>query len=83
MPYAINEDCIACGNCSVVCPQEAIDDGYTYKAVGELASPAGVVEDGNMNNRRSSVWQGYRITGACTECGACEQVCPVGAILKA
>ncbi|GAW93163.1 DUF362 domain-containing protein [Calderihabitans maritimus] len=28
MPFRITGDCIACGGCSVVCPVDAIDDGF-------------------------------------------------------
>jgi ferredoxin len=80
--YLINENCIACGDCSVVCPEKAIDDGYTYNTVGEISSTTDVVRDGAMESSGRSVWQGYRITGACTECGSCVEVCPTGAIMK-
>lgn len=69
MAYFISEDCIACGDCYVVCPEKAIDDGYTAQPVGD-------------NGSATSVWQGYRITGSCTECGNCLGICPTGAIQK-
>lgn len=28
MAYRITDGCISCGHCCVVCPQNAIDDGY-------------------------------------------------------
>ena len=74
MSYRITEDCISCGNCSVVCPQDAIDDGYITPAL-----TAGVMREGASG---SSVWQGYSITGACNGCGTCVEMCPVGAIIQ-
>lgn len=70
MSYRITEDCISCGNCSVVCPRDAIDDGY-----GHSSLTADVM-------RGISVWQGYSITGACDGCGTCVEMCPVEAIIK-
>ncbi len=29
MKYNINDNCIACGNCMVVCPHNAIETGYS------------------------------------------------------
>lgn len=82
MAYLINEDCIACGNCSVVCPEKAIDDGYNDHAVGDISSTINEDKTGAMEKTLPSVWRGYRITGACSECGSCLEVCPTGAILK-
>lgn len=83
MAYRINEDCISCGDCSVVCPKSAIDDGYVYNTEGDISSTTDVVMDGAMakNTRLSPIWQGYQITEDCSSCGKCVDVCPVGAIL--
>lgn len=70
MVYRINEDCIACGDCSIVCSLEAIDDGY-----GSNSST-------KENRGQNSLWQGYRITDACNNCGECRDICPTGAIVK-
>lgn len=84
MAYRINENCISCGDCSVVCPENAIDDGYVYNTVGDISSTTDVVMDGAMAKDRKlgSIWQGYRITEDCSDCGECVSVCPAGAIIK-
>lgn len=33
MSYRITGDCISCGSCSVICPQQAVGDGYTGPAL--------------------------------------------------
>ncbi|MFA5536968.1 MAG: 4Fe-4S binding protein [Bacillota bacterium] len=83
MAYRINENCISCGACSVVCPENAIDDGYVYHTEGSINSTTDVVMDGAMAGKQklSQIWQGYRITSDCSNCGKCIDVCPVGAIV--
>lgn len=33
MSYRITGDCISCGNCSVICTRQAIDDGYRSRSL--------------------------------------------------
>lgn len=82
MPYRITQDCISCGDCSVVCPRDAIDDGYTYNTRGDLTSTTDVVMDGAMEESQPPGVSIFRITNACDECGACVSVCPSRAIIK-
>lgn len=70
MAYRITDDCISCGDCCVVCPHDAIDDGY-----GNALSQEVKGED-------HWVYRGFRITDRCNECGRCAEVCPIGAIVK-
>ena len=39
MSYHITEDCVSCGDCSVVCPEKAIDDGYLPRTGMVLLPP--------------------------------------------
>lgn len=65
MQFKINDQCLACGDCAVVCPDGAIDDGYAKPVLS--ASP--------------DLKQGlFRITEDCTGCASCLEVCPAGAI---
>lgn len=82
MSYRINENCISCGDCSIVCLAQAIDDGYVYNAARDINSTIDVVMDGARTDKLNSIWQGYRITAACNNCGVCVDVCPIGAIIK-
>lgn len=66
MPYKITGDCIVCGDCYVICPENAIQDGYTCHPPDDLFSN----EDF------------FRITKDCNNCGQCAGVCPAGAIIK-
>lgn len=79
MPHQITQDCIACGDCSVVCPEEAIDDGYTYNTTGDINSTTDVVMDGAMDDGPFA-YDIYRVKSNCNDCGSCRQVCPVDAI---
>ncbi|MGI6553043.1 MAG: 4Fe-4S binding protein [Clostridia bacterium] len=75
MSYRITEDCVSCGDCSVVCPEKAIDDGYLPRTGDGTSSAAGAAWT-------DSPWRGYRINDSCTSCGNCVEVCPTGAIVK-
>lgn len=74
MPYSITDDCVACGGCAVVCPENAIDDGYNPRLLGDLTPTTG--------GEPLQTSRFYRITGACTGCGTCMDVCPTGAIVR-
>ena len=55
MSYRITEDCVSCGDCSVVCPEKAIDDGYLPRTGDGTSSAAGAAWT-------DSPWRGYRST---------------------
>lgn len=65
MPYIINNNCIACGNCAVVCENNAIDTGY-----GQAKHVFKGQEFGDP----------FVINHNCTSCGKCLSVCWPGAI---
>ena len=67
MPYTINNNCIACGDCMVVCRNNAIDTGYK-----QLKSVLDIQDFGDP----------FVINANCTECGDCLSVCWPGAILE-
>ena len=79
MAYQITADCIACGDCAVVCSQDAIDDGYTYNTEGDINATTDVVMDGAMAPETEKAL--YRITEDCDQCGECVDVCPASAIV--
>ena len=82
MPYRITNACIACGDCTVVCPQKAIiEDGATYNTLGDINSTTDVVRDGAMDEPPAKLAAFYRITAGCNKCGRCREVCPAGAIV--
>lgn len=81
MVYKITDDCMACGDCSVVCPEEAIDDGYAYNTTGDIDSTTDVVMDGTMLPGKQKFADTFYITDRCTGCGECVDVCPTGAIV--
>ncbi|WP_366923809.1 4Fe-4S binding protein [Metallumcola ferriviriculae] len=72
MAYEITSDCIACGSCTVVCPNGAVDDGYGSDYTGKGNSAA---EGSSMGIPH------YRLTDGCDGCGDCLEVCPTGAII--
>ncbi|MHB1127715.1 MAG: 4Fe-4S binding protein [Bacillota bacterium] len=79
MAYRITGNCIACGNCSVVCPSGAIDDGFHSTAGGLLAEngPGKTgAEDPYM------LMEMYRITDNCNLCGKCVDICPTNAVIE-
>ncbi|HHX49834.1 MAG TPA: 4Fe-4S binding protein [Clostridia bacterium] len=82
MSYRITEDCVSCGDCSIVCPEKAIDDGYVQRIPDDVSSTTGAIQDEDMDQERNSPWRGYRINDSCTACGDCVEVCPTGAIIK-
>lgn len=73
MAYRITSDCIACGDCSVVCPNDAVDDGYSGEKAGN-----NVIDDENVSGLKEL--QHYHLTDQCDGCGQCLDVCPTGAI---
>lgn len=70
MAYRITDDCMACGDCRVVCPIDAIDDGYGDTIHDDL-------EDGGHK-----IVDAFRITDSCIGCGDCVDVCPTQAIVE-
>lgn len=74
MVYKITSDCIACGVCSVICPMDAIDDGYTGKSIS--ASCEGHHADEGLSEIRH-----YSINYNCDQCGQCVDACPAEAIV--
>ncbi|MHB1418210.1 MAG: 4Fe-4S binding protein [Bacillota bacterium] len=81
MAYQISGDCIACGNCSVVCPSGAIDDGY-HSAAGGIALANAATRGAPGGEYTSSVLEMYRITNNCNLCGRCVDVCPTNAVIE-
>ncbi|MDN5362621.1 4Fe-4S dicluster domain-containing protein [Moorella sp. Hama-1] len=82
MPYRITNACIACGDCTVVCPQKVIiEDGATYNTLGDINATTDVVRDGAMDEPPEKLAAFYRITAGCNNCGRCREVCPAGAIV--
>ncbi|WP_028308051.1 4Fe-4S dicluster domain-containing protein [Desulfitibacter alkalitolerans] len=67
MRYEINNNCIACGSCAVVCGHNAIDTGYSHSQIKDIS---GKQEFGDP----------FIINNNCTGCGACLAVCWPGAI---
>lgn len=74
MPYRITNACIACGDCTVVCPQRVIIEG-------DINSTTDVVRDGAMDEPPEKLAAFYRIKAGCNNCGSCREVCPAGAIV--
>ena len=64
MKYIINNNCIACGNCAVVCESEAIDTGYNQP----------------KNSNLQEFGDSFIINDKCIGCGECVSVCWPGAI---
>lgn len=80
MPYRITNACIACGDCTVVCPRQAIvEDGRTHGDSGcsSRERDAGGVMTGSHENPAAF----FRITADCDFCGCCREICPAGAII--
>jgi polyferredoxin len=83
IPYKTNNsfECIRCGNCKKVCPNNAIDTGFNFK-IGSID-----MFKSFFNNRffhRSICDKTGKIVCAenkCTLCGKCQKVCPVKAIV--
>lgn len=65
MPYRITDACIACGNCLVACPEDAIAE------TGRNLS--------FQDNQRGTAF--FYIAANCNECGNCREVCPSQAIV--
>ncbi|QGP92205.1 4Fe-4S binding domain protein [Neomoorella glycerini] len=81
MPYRITNACIACGDCTVVCPRQAItEDGRPHDGGGSN-SWEGVAPGGVRNSSPGSPAAFFRITADCDACGCCREVCPAGAII--
>ncbi|WP_258360794.1 4Fe-4S dicluster domain-containing protein [Moorella sulfitireducens] len=79
MPYRITNACIACGDCTVVCPRQAIvEDGLPRdnSTSGPRERDAGGAVKGSVEDPAAF----FRITADCDLCGCCQEVCPAGAI---
>lgn len=82
MPYMITNDCIACGDCTVICPRWAIvEGGRTYPGSGGNLSLAGATPGETITGTPGDPAAFYRITADCNACGCCREVCPAGAIV--
>ncbi|GEA14717.1 4Fe-4S ferredoxin [Moorella sp. E308F] len=80
MPYRITNACIACGDCTVVCPRQAIvEDGSTHGNSGSNSQERDA--DGVMTGSPGNPAAFFRITADCDLCGCCREVCPAGAII--
>ncbi|MEW6621862.1 MAG: 4Fe-4S binding protein [Bacillota bacterium] len=68
MKYQINNNCIACGYCAVMCPDNAVETGYGQPA---------------CNREGPKMYADpFIINDNCTGCGECVSICPTGAILE-
>jgi L-lactate dehydrogenase complex protein LldF len=63
--------CIRCGACLNACPIYKVVGGYTYNTV--YSGPIGSVITPYMTNFKEF----GHLSSACTQCGKCEEVCPV------
>jgi len=82
MPYHITNNCIACGDCTVVCPRRAIvEGGRTHSGNNDKLSLSGTAPDQAISNIFGGPAPFYRITADCHPCGCCREVCPAGAII--
>ena len=83
LPWQIvwnKEKCTLCGQCTAVCPVQAIEIGVHRKRV--LQVPPGLVEKpSNVFGVYHGVRQRTDISHACTGCGMCALVCPNGAVV--
>ena len=52
MSYRITEDCVSCGDCSIVCPEKAIDDGYVQDRM--IFFHTGAIQDEDMDQEMNS-----------------------------
>ncbi|WP_338824615.1 hypothetical protein MHOCP_02250 [Moorella humiferrea] len=79
MPYRITDACIACGDCTVVCPCRAIvEEDRRFGRKGGFREGK---DDAAGNTSPGSPAAFFRITDACDGCGCCREVCPAGAIV--
>jgi len=60
LKYTINNNCIACGNCAVVCNHDAIETGYNQS---------------KMDMGTSEFGDPFIINDKCIGCGECVSVC--------
>ncbi len=82
MPYYITNNCIACGDCTVVCPRRAIIEAdWTPAGNDDNPSLSGVASDRALRNTSGGPAPFYRITAACDPCNCCREICPAGAII--
>lgn len=73
MVYRITDDCMACGNCTVVCSAGAIEDGYT-NTIGGIES---LIDRPGKQEYADT----FFINKKCKQCGECVDICPTGAIV--
>jgi len=66
LSYVINNNCIACGSCAVVCKHGAVEIAYN-----QIKDVSRVQKFGDP----------FVINDNCTRCGACLSVCWPGAIV--
>jgi glutamate synthase (NADPH) large chain len=83
LPWQIvwnKEKCTLCGQCTAVCPVQAIEIGVHRKRF--IQTPLGLTEKpSNVFAVYHGVRQKTDVAHACTGCGMCAMVCPNGAIL--
>ena len=70
--------CTLCGNCTAICPKEAIHLAYRRQRMPKLDILSS--KRGNEYRTFTGIRQETTMTNACIGCGMCEMVCPNEAI---
>ena len=83
LPWQIvwnKEKCTLCGQCTAVCPIQAIEIGVHRKRI--IQAPLGLAEKpSNVFGVYHGIRQKTDVAHACTGCGMCAMVCQNGAIM--